>query len=312
MRIVFMGTPDFAVASLDRLVKNQKDIVAVVTSPDKPAGRGQKLNESAVKKYAVENKLLVLQPEKLKDPAFIETLQHLNADLFIVVAFRMLPEMVWTMPKLGTFNLHGSLLPQYRGAAPINWAILNGEKESGVTTFFLKHEIDTGSIIHQAKTTIHEQMNAGELHNTLMEIGAELVLQTVNEIEQNNVHPISQEETMKRNGLKESDLKHAPKIFKEDMNINWDRTAKEVYQHIKGLSPYPTAFTQLNNLGLKIYDAEISENLLLAQGEYQTDGKTFLKFQCKDGSISITDLQLEGKKRMLIQDFLRGFSNSKF
>ncbi len=306
MRIVFMGTPDFAVASLDRLVKNQKDIVAVVTSPDKPAGRGQKLNESAVKKYAVENKLLVLQPEKLKDPAFIETLQHLNADLFIVVAFRMLPEMVWTMPKLGTFNLHGSLLPQYRGAAPINWAILNGEKESGVTTFFLKHEIDTGSIIHQAKTAINEQMNAGELHDTLMEIGAELVLQTVNEIEQNNVHPISQEETMKRNGLKESDLKHAPKIFKEDMNINWDRTAKEVYQHIKGLSPYPTAFTQLNQLGLKIYDAEISENLLLTPGEYQTDGKTFLKFQCKDGSISITDLQLEGKKRMKVEEFLRG------
>lgn len=301
-----MGTPDFAVASLDRLVKNQKDIVAVVTSPDKPAGRGQKLNESAVKKYAVENKLLVLQPEKLKDPAFIETLQHLNADLFIVVAFRMLPEMVWTMPKLGTFNLHGSLLPQYRGAAPINWAILNGEKESGVTTFFLKHEIDTGSIIHQAKTAINEQMNAGELHDTLMEIGAELVLQTVNEIEQNNVHPISQEETMKRNSLKESDLKHAPKIFKEDMKINWDRTAKEVYQHIKGLSPYPTAFTQLNQLGLKIYDAEISENLLLTPGEYQTDGKTFLKFQCKDGSISITDLQLEGKKRMKVEEFLRG------
>jgi methionyl-tRNA formyltransferase len=301
-----MGTPDFAVASLDRLVKNQKDIVAVVTSPDKPAGRGQKLNESAVKKYAVENKLQVLQPEKLKDPVFIEALQQLNADLFIVVAFRMLPEMVWTMPKLGTFNLHGSLLPQYRGAAPINWAILNGEKESGVTTFFLKHEIDTGSIIHQAKTAINEQMNAGELHDTLMEIGAELVLQTVNEIEQNNVHPISQEETMKRNSLKESDLKHAPKIFKEDMKINWDRTAKEVYQHIKGLSPYPTAFTQLNQLGLKIYDAEISENLLLTPGEYQTDGKTFLKFQCKVGSISITDLQLEGKKRMKVEEFLRG------
>jgi methionyl-tRNA formyltransferase len=301
-----MGTPDFAVASLDRLVKNQKDIVAVVTSPDKPAGRGQKLNESAVKKYAVENNLLVLQPEKLKDPSFIETLQHLNADLFIVVAFRMLPEVVWTMPPMGTFNLHGSLLPQYRGAAPINWAILNGEKESGVTTFFLKHEIDTGSIIHQAKTPIHEQMNAGELHDTLMEIGAGLVLQTVNDIEQNNVHPISQDETMKRNGLKESDLKHAPKIFKEDMKINWEKTAKELYQHIKGLSPYPTAFTQLNQLGLKIYDAEISENLLLTPGEYQTDGKTFLKFQCIDGSISVLDLQLEGKKRMIVQEFLRG------
>lgn len=306
MRIVFMGTPDFAVASLDRLVKNQKDIVAVVTSPDKPAGRGQKLNESAVKKYAVENNLLVLQPEKLKDPAFIESLQNLKADLFIVVAFRMLPEVVWTMPPMGTFNLHGSLLPQYRGAAPINWAILNGEKESGVTTFFLKHEIDTGSIIHQAKTPIHEQMNAGELHDTLMEIGAGLVLQTVNDIEQNNVHPITQEETMNRNGLKESDLKHAPKIFKEDMKINWEKTAKEVYQHIKGLSPYPTAFTQLNQLGLKIYDAEISENLLLTPGEYQTDGKTFLKFQCIDGSISVLDLQLEGKKRMKVEEFLRG------
>lgn len=306
MRIVFMGTPDFAVASLDRLVKNQKDIVAVVTSPDKPAGRGQKLNESAVKKYAVENNLLVLQPEKLKDPAFIESLQNLKADLFIVVAFRMLPEVVWTMPPMGTFNLHGSLLPQYRGAAPINWAILNGEKESGVTTFFLKHEIDTGSIIHQAKTPIHEQMNAGELHDTLMEIGAGLVLQTVNDIEQNNVHPITQDETMKRNGLKESDLKHAPKIFKEDMKINWEKTAKEVYQHIKGLSPYPTAFTQLNQLGLKIYDAEISENLLLTPGEYQTDGKTFLKFQCIDGSISVLDLQLEGKKRMKVEEFLRG------
>lgn len=306
MRIVFMGTPDFAVASLNRLVKNNKNIVAVVTSADKPAGRGQKLHESAVKKYAVENNLPVLQPEKLKSQDFIEALQILKADLFIVVAFRMLPEIVWNMPPLGTFNLHGSLLPQYRGAAPINWAIINGEKESGVTTFFLKHEIDTGSIIHQSKTPIHENMTAGELHDILMEIGADLVLKTVNDIEANNVHPISQEETMKRNGLIESDLRHAPKIFKKDMLIDWNKPAEEIVHHIKGLSPYPTAFTNLNDLGLKIFDAEISESINLLPGEFYSDNKTFLKFQTADKSISILELQLEGKKRMKIEEFLRG------
>lgn len=309
MKIVFMGTPDFAVASLDKLVKNNKDVVAVVTSPDKPAGRGQKIHESAVKKYAVEQGLKVLQPEKLKSEEFLSALKSLEADLFIVVAFRMLPEVVWNMPALGTFNLHGSLLPQYRGAAPINWAIMNGEKESGVTTFFLKHEIDTGSIIHQAKTPIHENMNAGELHDALMEIGADLVLKTVEDIESNNVHPISQEETMKRNGLKESDLKHAPKIFKNDMLIDWNKSAKEVYHHIKGLSPYPTAFTQLKGLGLKIYNIQISENLNINPGEYISDGKTYLKFQTANQSISIKDLQLEGKKRMGIEEFLRGNGN---
>lgn len=304
-----MGTPDFAVASLNRLVKGNKNIVGVVTSADKPAGRGQKLHESAVKKYAVENKLTILQPEKLKAPEFIESLKALNADLFIVVAFRMLPEIVWTMPRLGTFNLHGSLLPQYRGAAPINWAIINGEKESGVTTFFLKHEIDTGSIIHQAKTPITNKMNAGELHDTLMEIGADLVLKTVNDIETNNVQPITQEETMKRNGLKESDLRHAPKIFKKDMEINWTKSAQDVFHLIKGLSPYPTSFTSINNLGLKIYDAEISDSLNLQPGEFSSDNKTFLKFQTADKSISILELQLEGKKRMKVEEFLRGNSN---
>lgn len=306
MRIVFMGTPDFAVASLDKLIKNNKNVVAVVTSPDKPAGRGQKIHESAVKKYALENNLKILQPEKLKSEDFISELKELNADLFIVVAFRMLPEIVWNMPRLGTFNLHGSLLPQYRGAAPINWAIINGEKESGVTTFFLKHEIDTGSIIHQAKAAIHIGMNAGELHDTLMEIGADLVLKTVNDIEADKVQAESQEETMKRNGIELSALRHAPKIFKNDMEINWNKSSVEVFQLIKGLSPYPTAFTKINGLGLKVYDAEITETLTIPIGEHLSDGKTYLKFQTTDGSISILDLQLEGKKRMKVEEFLRG------
>lgn len=306
MRIVFMGTPDFAVASLKKLVEAGKEIVGVITSADKPAGRGQKLQESAVKKYAVEQNLRVLQPEKLKSPEFIDELKSLQADLFIVVAFRMLPEMVWTMPPLGTFNLHASLLPQYRGAAPINWAIMNGEKESGVTTFFLKHEIDTGSIIHQVKTSISENMNAGELHDVLMNIGANLVLKTVEDIEANKVNPISQDETMNRNGIKLEELKHAPKIFKADMYINWNETTQKVYHHIKGLSPYPTAFTQLNGLNLKVYDAEISDSLNLTPGMYKSDGAKYLKFQTVDGSISIKELQLEGKKRMGIEEFLRG------
>jgi methionyl-tRNA formyltransferase len=303
-----MGTPDFAVASLDKLVQHNKNIVGVITSPDKPAGRGQKLHESAVKKYAVEKGLKILQPEKLKSEEFLQELKTLEADLFIVVAFRMLPEVVWTMPPQGTFNLHGSLLPQYRGAAPINWAIINGEKESGVTTFFLKHEIDTGSIIHQAKTTINESMSAGELHDVLMEIGADLVLKTVNDIEQGTVQSISQEESMKANGINPSALKHAPKIFKADMEIKWEKTAKEIYQHIKGLSPYPTAFTKLNGLVLKVYDAEISEPINQPVGTFVSDKKTYLKFQTADQSISIKELQLEGKKRMKVEEFLRGYN----
>lgn len=308
MKIVFMGTPDFAVASLDILVKNKYNIVGVITSADKPAGRGQKLSESAVKKYATAQGLKVLQPVKLKDPDFIQELKSLEADLFIVVAFRMLPEIVWTMPRLGTFNLHGSLLPQYRGAAPINWAIINAEKESGVTTFFLKHEIDTGSIIHQAKCKIDENMNAGELHDALMTIGADLVLKTVRDIESGNVHAISQEESMKANNLREEDLKHAPKLFKPDMEINWNKTAKEVFHQIKGLSPYPTAFTKLNGLVLKVYDAEITEPIKQEIGTFSTDKKSYLKFQTADQSISIKELQLEGKKRMKVEEFLRGFS----
>lgn len=308
MRIVFMGTPEFAVASLDILVKNNYNIVGVVTAVDKPAGRGQKIQESDVKKYALEKGLRILQPEKLKSESFIEELKSLQADLFIVVAFRMLPEIVWTMPPLGTFNLHASLLPQYRGAAPLNWAIINGEKETGVTTFFLKHEIDTGSIIHQAKTAITEKMNAGELHDTLKEIGAKLVLKTVQDIEAGNIQSISQEESMLAQGLRASDLKHAPKIFKPDMEIHWEKSAKEILQLIKGLSPYPAAFTKLNGLNLKVYDAEISEPIHQAIGTFASDKKTYLKFQTADQSISIKELQLEGKKRMKVEEFLRGYN----
>lgn len=309
MRIVFMGTPEFAVASLDILVKNNYNIVGVVTAVDKPAGRGQKIQESDVKKYALEKGLRILQPEKLKSESFIEELKSLQADLFIVVAFRMLPEIVWTMPPLGTFNLHASLLPQYRGAAPLNWAIINGEKETGVTTFFLKHEIDTGSIIHQAKTAITEKMNAGELHDTLKEIGAKLVLKTVQDIEAGNIQSISQEESMLAQGLTASDLKHAPKIFKPDMEIHWEKSAKEILQLIKGLSPYPAAFTKLNGLNLKVYDAEISEPIHQAIGTFASDKKTYLKFQTADQSITIKELQLEGKKRMKVDEFLRGYNS---
>ncbi len=309
MRIVFMGTPEFAVSSLDILVKNNYNIVGVVTSVDKPAGRGQKLHESDVKKYALEKGLRILQPEKLKAEHFIDELKSLQADLFIVVAFRMLPEIVWTMPALGTFNLHASLLPQYRGAAPLNWAIINGEKETGVTTFFLKHEIDTGSIIHQAKTPITDTMNAGELHDVLKELGASLVLKTVQDIEAGTIKSISQDESMKALGLTESDLKHAPKIFKPDMEIHWDKSAKEIYQLIKGLSPYPAAFTKLNGLNLKVYDAEISEPLNQSIGTFASDKKTYLKFQTADQSISIKELQLEGKKRMKVEEFLRGYNS---
>ncbi len=308
MRIVFMGTPEFAVASLDILVKNNYNIVGVVTAVDKPAGRGQKIQESDVKKYALEKGLRILQPEKLKSESFIEELKSLQADLFIVVAFRMLPEIVWTMPPLGTFNLHASLLPQYRGAAPLNWAIINGEKETGVTTFFLKHEIDTGSIIHQSKTAITEKMNAGELHDTLKEIGAKLVLKTVQDIEAGNIQSISQEESMLAQGLTVSDLKHAPKIFKPDMEIHWEKSAKEILQLIKGLNPYPAAFTKLNGHHLKVYDAEISEPIHQAIGTFASDKKTYLKFQTADQSISIKELQLEGKKRMKVEEFLRGYN----
>ncbi|WP_426325211.1 methionyl-tRNA formyltransferase [Pedobacter sp. R-06] len=299
MKIVFMGTPDFAVASLDALVQANFDVVAVVTAPDKPAGRGQKLNESAVKKYAVEKGIPVLQPEKLKNPEFIEELRSYQADLQVVVAFRMLPEIVWNMPAKGTINLHGSLLPQYRGAAPINHAIINGEKESGVTTFFLKQEIDTGDIILSDSVPIADDETAGELHDKLMVVGANLLVKTLRAIEANNIIEQPQPQN--------TDLKHAPKIFKEDCKIDWNNQAQTIHNLIRGLSPYPTAFTVLNEKNLKVFKAEIEDKEPgIVAGGFLTDGKTYLKFAAKDGFIKLLDIQYEGKKRMLIEDFLRG------
>ncbi|TCD17106.1 methionyl-tRNA formyltransferase [Pedobacter psychrodurus] len=299
MKIVFMGTPDFAVASLDALVQANFDVVAVVTAPDKPAGRGQKLNESAVKKYAVEKGIPVLQPEKLKNIEFIEELRAYQADLQVVVAFRMLPEIVWKMPAKGTINLHGSLLPQYRGAAPINHAIINGEKESGVTTFFLKQEIDTGDIILSDSVPIADDETAGELHDKLMIVGANLLVKTLHAVEAGNIT----EQPQPENG----DLKHAPKIFKEDCKIDWNSPVQTIHNLIRGLSPYPTAFTSLNEKNLKVFKAEIeNKEPGIAAGGFLTDGKTYLKFAAKDGFIKLLDIQYEGKKRMLIEDFLRG------
>jgi len=294
-----MGTPDFAVASLDALVQANFDVVAVVTAPDKPAGRGQKLNESAVKKYAVEKGIPVLQPEKLKNPEFIAELKSYQADLQVVVAFRMLPVVVWSMPAKGTINLHGSLLPQYRGAAPINHAIINGEKESGVTTFFLKEEIDTGDIILSDSVAISDDETAGDLHDKLMAIGAQLLVKTLHAIEAGEVTEQPQPQS--------DHLKHAPKIFKEDCKIDWNNSAQQIHNLIRGLSPYPTAFTMLNDKNLKVFKAEIEDKEPgIAAGGFLTDGKTYLKFAAKDGFIKLLDIQYEGKKRMLIEDFLRG------
>ncbi|WP_316815884.1 methionyl-tRNA formyltransferase [Pedobacter nyackensis] len=299
MKIVFMGTPDFAVASLNALVEAGFEVVGVVTAADKPAGRGQKLQESAVKQYAVAKGLKVLQPLKLKDPEFIEELKALGADLQVVVAFRMLPEMVWNMPAKGTINLHASLLPQYRGAAPINHAIINGEKESGVTTFFLKHEIDTGDVIFSEKVNIAADDTAGDLHDKLMNVGAGLLVKTVQAIADGNYTEQPQ--------IQSDELKHAPKIFKEHCLIDWNQSATSIYNLIRGLSPYPTAFTKLNDKTLKVFKAELEEKETgLAAGAFLSDGKTYLKFAAKDGFIKLTDLQYEGKKRMQVDEFLRG------
>jgi methionyl-tRNA formyltransferase len=297
-----MGTPQFAVTSLDALLTAGCDIVAVVTAPDKPAGRGQKVNESAVKQYAVTKGLKVLQPEKLKSPEFIEELRSLKADLQVVVAFRMLPEAVWNMPAKGTINLHASLLPQYRGAAPINWVLINGEKESGVTTFFLKHDIDTGDILFTEKVTLSGHETAGELHDRLMNKGAGLLVKTVKGVESGryNEHPQSQLS-------KGMELKHAPKIFKADCLIDWNQPTESIYNKIRGLSPSPTAYTLLNEKTLKIFNSEFqSAEPGIQPGGFLTDNKTFLKFAAVDGFVSLTDLQLEGKKRMGIGEFLRG------
>jgi methionyl-tRNA formyltransferase len=300
-----MGTPQFAVPSLSKLYEAGYNIEAVVTAPDKPAGRGMQLTESAVKKYALEKNLKILQPEKLKDHSFIEELKLLKADVQVVVAFRMLPEVVWNMPPMGTINLHASLLPQYRGAAPINWAIINGEKQTGVTTFKLKHDIDTGNILLQEKIEITENETAGTLHDKMMNIGAELLLQTINGLANGNIEEIVQSSS---SIFKDGTLHHAPKIFTETCEINWNNNTNSIHNLIRGLSPYPAAFTFLQGKKLKIFSAEKEiDNKENDPGKIFTDNKTFLKFSTNDGFISLKEIQLEGKKKMNIGDFLRGW-----
>ena len=309
LRIVYMGTPDFAVESLRRLVEGGYQVVGVITMPDKPMGRhGSVLQPSPVKQYAVSQGLKVLQPEKLKDETFITELRSLQADLQIVVAFRMLPEVVWNMPRLGTFNLHASLLPQYRGAAPINWAVINGDTETGITTFFLQHEIDTGAIIQQVRVPIADTDNVEVVHDKLMYLGGDLVIETVESILKGTVKPIPQEELIHT----ETELRPAPKIFKETCRIDWTKGVKKVYDFIRGLSPYPAAWTELSidekRQEMKIYATE--KEFCSHQhpiGTVVTDHKTFFKVATKDGYLRLITLQLAGKKRMEVTDFLRGF-----
>lgn len=309
MKIVFMGTPQFAVASLDILVKNGYDVAGVVTAPDKPAGRGQQLQQSAVKQYALANKLKVLQPANLKAETFLQELRSLGADLQIVVAFRMLPEVVWNMPPLGTYNLHASLLPHYRGAAPINWAIINGEKETGVTTFKLRHEIDTGNILLQEKVAITPDMNAGELHDLLMECGAQVLLRSVQQIE-NGTAALQEQSRLLKPG---EEPKHAPKIFKDDCHINWHHKGKQIHDLVRGLSPYPCAWTELvageKKFIFKIYKARfMADTSGVPPGSVHTHEKRELNVACLDGFIRVLELQMEGKKRLAIEEFLRGYS----
>lgn len=308
LRIVYMGTPDFAVEPLSKLVEGGYNIVGVITMPDKPIGRHQnELSASPVKKYAVEHGLRVLQPAKLKDPEFVEELRSLQADLQIVVAFRMLPEVVWNMPRYGTFNLHAALLPQYRGAAPINWAIINGDTETGITTFFLDHDIDTGSVIQRVPVPILDTDNVEDVHDKLMHLGSDLVVETVDNILAGTVTPIPQSELQT-----DEPLRPAPKIFKETCRIDWTQGVKRTYDFVRGLSPYPAAWTELTYNGktsvLKVYATskefcEVSEPI----GTVVTDGKTYLKVAQIDGYQHLLTIQLAGKKRMQTADFLRGF-----
>lgn len=300
LRIIFMGTPEFAVSSLQKLVESGSNVVAVVTAPDKPAGRGLQLTPSPVKQYALSQEISVLQPEKLKNPTFLDELRSYKADLQIVVAFRMLPEVVWNMPPKGTFNLHASLLPLYRGAAPINWAIINGETETGVTTFFLQHEIDTGNIIFQETEPIHENDTVGTLYERLMQKGAELVVRTVQAVEADNYPQIPQSEV--------AVAKAAPKIFKETCEIQWNQPSEVIRNFVRGLSPYPTAWTALNGKICKVFKVSVAQNESSEReiGHYMTDHKSFLHFKTADGWVAIEELQLEGKKRMGIEEFLRG------
>ena len=308
-RIVFMGTPDFAVGSLRALVEGGYNVVAVVTMPDKPVGRHQsELSQSAVKQYAVAHNIPVLQPEKLKDPDFLEELRSYRADLQVIVAFRMLPEAVWDMPPHGTFNLHASLLPQYRGAAPINWAIINGDTETGVTTFLLDHEIDTGRIIHQARTPITEEDNVETVHDRLRDIGAGVVTQTVDDIIAGNIRPIDQDTL-----TADTEIRHAPKIFKDTCRLAFDLPVKRAFDFVRGMSPSPAAWAELveengKRTMLKIYATTREETSVAeAPGTVLTDGKTYFKIAFPDGYLALTQLQLAGKKRMTVSDFLRGY-----
>ena len=315
LRIVFLGTPEFAVESLDRLVSGGYNVVGVVTMADKKGGRGNKTIESPVKSYAIEHNLPLLQPDKLKDESFLEALRQWKADLQIVIAFRMLPEVVWSMPRLGTFNLHASLLPKYRGAAPINWAVINGDTETGVTTFFLKQEIDTGDIIQQRRIPIAETDNVGIVHDKLMTMGADMVIETVDAILNDSIKPIPQDELCNK-GIEATP---APKIFTETCHINWSQPALNVYNLIRGLSPYPAAWTEIPDASgkmhhAKIYATEIPDDAPLCRiignsqaGTLSTDGKR-LKVLCGDNRwIEITSIQIAGKRRMTTEEFLRGF-----
>ncbi len=310
LRIVYMGTPDFAVESLKCLVEGGYNVVGVVTMPDKPMGRhGSVLQPSPVKQYAVEHGLKVLQPVKLKDPEFVEELRSLNADLQIVVAFRMLPEVVWNMPRLGTFNLHASLLPQYRGAAPINWAVINGDTETGITTFFLKHEIDTGRVIQQVRVPIADTDNVGDVHDKLMLLGGKLVTETVDNIIAGTINAVEQDEMCEG-----EELRPAPKIFHETCRIDWQgKSMKEIYDFVRGLSPYPAAWTELVNgdktLNVKVYATvkQAGDSSAYPCGTILTDGKSELKVAVNGGFIAVKTLQVAGKKRMEIEDFLRGY-----
>lgn len=309
LKIVFFGTPDFAVESLKRLVENGFHVAAVVTMPDKPAGRGHHLLQSAVKQYAVSQRLPLLQPVNLKDEAFVNELRAIGADLHIVIAFRMLPEVVWSMPPLGTFNLHASLLPKYRGAAPINWAVMNGDTETGVTTFFLKHEIDTGDIIQQRQVPISRTDNVEAVHDRLMMLGADMVLDTVNAIVAGTVKPVPQEQLLHAG----EEPTPAPKIFKDTCRIPWQKQAEQVYNHIRGLSPYPAAWTEWQDqegrtYAVKIFETgepEVAANTV--PGTLKTDGRR-LWTACADGWLEVKSLQLAGKKRMDADAFLRGFN----
>ena len=308
LRIVYMGTPDFAVESLRRLVEGGYNVVAVITMPDKPAGRGHKIQFSPVKEYALSQGLPVLQPERLKDEAFVEQLRSLHADLQIVVAFRMLPEVVWNMPPMGTFNLHASLLPQYRGAAPLNWAIINGDTETGITTFFLKHEIDTGEIIQQRRIPILPEDNVGTIHDKLMVLGADMVVETVDAILAGTVKPIEQESIQT-----DEPLRPAPKIFKDTCHIDWSKPCIQIHNLVRGLSPYPAAWCEWvssdgNRVSVKIFrTTPIPAAHHFEPGSIHTDGTSRIDVACTDGYVRIEELQLAGKKRMAAADLLRGF-----